>query len=77
MDTIKSILSSPAVWVAFLSLVNFLLKTYWPDYTPELWAAVSGLVVALLAALGVTGVTPIAQDAERRRALRKPPQSEG
>jgi hypothetical protein len=71
MDAIKSILTSPAVWAALLSLLNFLLKLYWSEYTPEMWAAVSGLIVAILAALGVTGVTPISAEIERRRSLRQ------
>lgn len=43
----------PRVWVAGLALVEALLFALRPAFDPVLWAAVVGLVTALLAASGI------------------------
>lgn len=70
MDTLKAIFTSPAVWTAILGLLNIVLKLVWTGYTDALWLAVSGLIVALLAAMGVTGVEPVSAKVKRYRAER-------
>jgi MFS superfamily sulfate permease-like transporter len=48
-----SLLSSGAVWTAFLALVNVVIAYVLPNLPPEIVAAVNVLVVVILAALGI------------------------
>lgn len=70
MDTLKAIVTNPAVWTALLALANLVLKAVWADYTDTAWLVVSGLIVAVLASLGVTGVESVPTKARRYRTDR-------
>lgn len=70
MDWLEAIVKSPAVWSALLLLVNTILKLVWADYSDAVWAATSGLIVALLAALGITGVESVPAKVRRYRTQR-------
>ena len=67
MDTLKAIATNPAMWTALLALANLVLKAVWADYTDTAWLVVSGLIVAVLASLGITGVESISARIRRFR----------
>lgn len=51
---LDNLFQSGAVWTALLALVNIVIKYVWPELPAEILAAVNALVVAILAALGIT-----------------------
>lgn len=56
MDWLKAILSSGQVWSALLLFINTLLFIVWPAFPRDLWAALNGVVIAILGAMGISGV---------------------
>lgn len=70
-DSIKAVLMNGAVWSAVILLANTLLFLAVPDFPPAVWAAINGVIVALLAVLGVKGVTGVPAQTRANRAARE------
>ena len=55
-NAIKLILTNPAVWASFLLLMHELLTYFVPNFPANILAAIEGLIIAVLAAIGIAGV---------------------
>jgi hypothetical protein len=73
-DWIKAILTSGAVWAAFIALANALVVYFLPDFPPNILALVNALLVVVLGAVGIRGAraTVKAMRAQRARGEYKP-----
>jgi hypothetical protein len=67
MDIIRAILKDPKVWSAVILLASIVARYAFPDLSPDVLAAVVGLVVVILGASGVVGVKA---EVQRVRAVR-------
>ena len=56
MDYLSAIFTSPAVWSAIILVLNLLAKYLLPDMPVEVVAALNGLLIAILAAVGIGDV---------------------
>lgn len=68
MDILQAIVKDPKVWSALLLLLSIIARYAFPDLSPDVLVAVVGLVVVILGAAGVVGVTV---EVKRARALRE------
>lgn len=62
---LENLLKSGAVWTALLALLNVIVKIALPNMSPELLTALNVLIVAILAAVGISVNQRLAARANR------------